>query len=85
MAATWWLQNRLSAPGMFAEDLQMAFALIEEFPNAGEAVHHRRIPNLRRVLLSRVQYHLYYNVLLKERIVEVLALWHTSRGTKPRL
>lgn len=70
---------------MFADDLESAFALIEEFPHAGEALAHRRIPQLRRILLSRTQYHLYYNALIEDGIVEVLALWHTSRGTKPRL
>jgi len=58
--------------------------LIEQFPHAGEAVSHPRIPTLRRVLLSHVQYHLYYNVFVEEEIVEVLALWHTSRQTQPR-
>jgi hypothetical protein len=24
-------------------------------------------------------------VLVDDRVIEVLALWHTSRGTKPRL
>ena len=70
---------------MLVEDLESSFALIEEFPHAGEGVPHRRIANLRRLLLSRVDYHLYYVVSLEERVVELLALWHTSRGTKPRL
>ena len=85
VAAAWWDKNRTDAPAMFAEDLASAFALIEEFPHAGEAISHPRIPELRRVLLSRAQYHLYYNVLLDDGVVEVLALWHTSRGKKPQL
>lgn len=68
---------------MFLEDLDAAFALIEEFPHAGELVHHRSIRELRRVQLSRVHYHLYYTVT-EERVIEILALWHTSRGKKPR-
>jgi len=83
--ADWWAKNRSQAPSMLAEDLESAFSLIEEFPLAGEAVPHDRIPTLRRVLLSRAQYYLYYSVLLDEGVVEVLALWHTSRGSKPRL
>ena len=69
---------------MLLEDLEAAFALIEEFPRAGELVHHRSIHDLRRVQLSRVQYHLYYAVADDERVIEILALWHTSRGKKPR-
>ena len=37
------------------------------------------------VVCSSVQYQLYYTVAVEEHIVEVPALWHTSRGTKPRL
>ena len=84
-AAAWWLENRAYAPAMFAEDLESAFALAEEFPHAGEAVPHPRIPGLRRILMSRVQYHLYYTITFDNSVVEILALWHTSRGSKPRL
>jgi len=84
-AADWWVKNRTSAPNMFAEELEGAFTLIEQFPHAGEAISHPGIPNLRRVLLSGSQYHLYYSVLIENGIVEVLALWHTSRGFGPRL
>ena len=81
----WWIENRTYAPAMFTEDLEAAFALIEEFPFAGEAIPHRRIKGLRRVLLSRVQYHLYYVAYAEDGVVEVLALRHTSRGARPRL
>jgi plasmid stabilization system protein ParE len=83
VAAEWWAKNRTDTPSMFADDLESALALVEEFPHAGEAIRHPGIPKLRRVLLSRVQYHLYYTVFVADRVVEVLALWHTSRGRKP--
>lgn len=70
---------------MFIEDLEAAFALVEEFPQAGESVYHPRIADLRRVHLSRVRYHMYYAVSQEAQVIEVLALWHTSRGTKPHL
>lgn len=84
-AANWWRKNRSKAPALFAEDLESAFSLIEELPNAGEPVRHPKIPSLRRVLLGNVQYHLYYVVALEDEIVEIIALWHTSRGRGPRL
>ena len=83
-AHDWWSHNRPSAPTMFLEDLELAFALIEQFPNPGERVSHRRIANLRRVLLSRVQYSLYYCSSEDAAVVEVLALWHSKRGSKPK-
>lgn len=84
-AAAWWEKNRRYAPTMFAEDLESAFDLIEQFPFAGEAVEHHSIPGLRRVLLGHAQYHLYYAVAIESDVIEVFALWHASRQTMPRL
>ena len=83
-AAAWWAKNRTYAPALFAEDLEAALDLIEEFPYAGEVISHRRIRGLRRVLLSQVRYHLYYEVV-GPGVVRILSLWHTSRGRMPRL
>lgn len=85
VASAWWAKNRPYAPQLFAEDLESAFDLIEQFPNAGEAVRHRHIAGLRRVLLSHVQYYLYYAVHYDAHIVEILGLRHSSRGTPLRL
>lgn len=84
-ASAWWTKNRPYAPRLFAEDLESAFDLIEQFPYAGEAVPHRRIRSLRRVLLSHVQYYLYYATYAEDAVVEILALRHSSRGTRLRL
>jgi plasmid stabilization system protein ParE len=84
-AADWWRKNREKAPDLFAEELESAFVLIEALPNAGEPVRHPRIPGLRRVLLGRVQYFLYYSVSPEAQVVDVLALWHTRRRKGPLL
>ena len=68
---------------MLMDELEAAYELIEELPFAGEAVPHGRIKGLRRVLLGRSQYHLYYAVSEDEATVEVLSFWHTSRGPRP--
>ena len=70
---------------MLADELETAFALITDMPFAGEAVNHSRITGLRRVLLGRTQHYLYYVVAEEASVVEVLSLWHTSRGKPPRL
>lgn len=77
-AADWWSKNRSKAPHLFAEELEAAFALIEELPNAGEPVRHARVLGIRRVLLGRVQDYLYYTVSFEAEVVEILALWHTD-------
>jgi plasmid stabilization system protein ParE len=70
---------------MLRDELESAYALIVELPFAGERVPHSRIVGLRRVLLGRTQYHLYYVVSEEDRAIDVLSLWHTSRGKGPAL
>jgi plasmid stabilization system protein ParE len=84
-AAAWWVKHRTKAPSALAEDLQAAFDLIEEFPYIGEPVKHFRIAGLRRILLGRIRYHLYYVASAEEQVIEVLAFWHTSRRRPPPL
>jgi hypothetical protein len=71
-AAKWWLENRPRNPTGLTSDLEAAFLLIEDLPNAGEAVTHRSIPNLRRVLLGLTQYYLYYSVDTDQQVGEIL-------------
>jgi plasmid stabilization system protein ParE len=40
---------------------------------------------VRRLLLSRTGYHLYYQVNAEAGRVEVLALWHSRRGREPSI
>ena len=82
-AAEWWLQHREKAPDAFADDLERGLELIALLPSVGEAVPHSRLTGIRRLLLGRVRYHLYYHHEAESDSVDVLALWHTGRGTGP--
>jgi plasmid stabilization system protein ParE len=84
-AARWWLTNRTAAPTLLSDEIGSAYILLGDLPFAGEEVPHSPIPGLRRVLLGRTHYHLYYVVSEADSVIDVLALWHTSRGSKPRL
>ena len=79
-ASTWWLRNRDKAPLAFAEDLDDAFQLVQQFPYSGQPVHHPEIESAHRVCLTRTRYYLYYSVDDQHRSVEILAIWHASRG-----
>ena len=70
---------------MLVDELEVAYKLISDMPFAGEPVPHSEIAGLRRVLLGGTQYHLYYVVSEVEAFVVVLSLWHTRRGSRPRL
>jgi plasmid stabilization system protein ParE len=82
-AATWWANNRPSAPDAIRVDFQEAVALLASQPGVGASSSTMRHPGLRRLYLSRVRYHIYYQVL-DERLV-VVAFWHASRGSGPGL
>jgi plasmid stabilization system protein ParE len=80
-ATVWWEINRTAAPGAIADEIEQAFALIRSQPQIGALARNARLPGIRRIHLSRVDYHLYYRVV--PDAIEVLAFWHTSRGSVP--
>jgi plasmid stabilization system protein ParE len=80
-AAAWWDDHRDKAPEAFEEDLSSGIAAIAENASTGSIV--RRGPvTLRRILLPRVRYYLYYR--LRNETIEVISIWHSSRRS-PRL
>lgn len=82
-AAAWWAANRPSAPKALVRDLRQALRAIAEQPNAGRRVRGAAFQNVRRVYLARVRYYLYYRVNPNDDTVEIVALWHSSRGSEP--
>ena len=84
-AAEWWSSNRLKAPKAFVHDFESALQLIASQPNIGSRARNVKLAGVRRIHLARVHYHLYYRVTPEPEAIEVLALWHTSRGKEPPL
>ena len=82
-AAAWWAINRLAAPDAIRLDLEDALGLLARQPDIGACSKSSRYPDLRRLYLSRVRYHVYYRVAGDKLFV--LALWHSSRGSGPVL
>ena len=82
-AAAWWAENRLSAPGAIAHDLEESIALLAEQPGIGSKYSGTRVGQVRRLYMSRVGYFLYYRA--SADALEVLAFWHARRGRQPRL
>lgn len=82
-AADWCTKNRPAAPGAIRQDLAEILSVLVNQPGVGVPTRRGRIRGLRRVTLTRVRYYLYYRA--SGRVLEVLALWHTSRGRQPPL
>ncbi len=58
-ANTWWRSNRQEASGAIAEEVERAIGLLALQPAAGAPARAVRLRGVRRILLSRVGYHLY--------------------------
>jgi plasmid stabilization system protein ParE len=82
-AQAWWLANRDKAPAALEDDLAEAYASIAAAPRASPLWAASRKPEVRRYLLRRVRYHLYYRV--EARHIVILALWHSSRRPPSQL
>jgi plasmid stabilization system protein ParE len=84
-AVKWWRANRADAPDLLTSEIARAFKLIRSQPSIGAVARNAALPGVRRVYLGRVRYHIYYRLISPPEAVEVLAFWHSSRGTGPSL
>jgi len=83
--AAWWRDNRAAAPDAIRDELVRVVSLLAAQPRIGARARSERLPCVRRLLVSRVRRFVYYRVLERESSVEILALWHESRGSGPRV
>src|SRR5271155_3525677 len=62
------------------DEVNAALDRLERFPKMGAPVRSRsRGPNVRRIILDRSGYHLYYRAHLESCLIEVICLWHEKR------
>lgn len=82
-AAQWWAENRPAAPGAVRIDIGHALVLLSRQPGMGARYEGARANGVRRLLVARVRYFIYYRVT--QDSLDVPAVWHTRRGQQPRL
>jgi plasmid stabilization system protein ParE len=80
-AETWWGLNRPKAPGAVRAELERAVIALR--PEIGTRARNIALPGVRRLHLGRIRYDLYYRLVEAPRRLEILALWHASRGSLP--
>jgi plasmid stabilization system protein ParE len=81
----WWLVNRRANPRLFDDELRAAWRRVGGAPHAGQPYAHPRVPGVRRVLMPRSRYHVYYVTDEAAGHVWILAIWHVARGGQPPL
>jgi plasmid stabilization system protein ParE len=84
-AARWWWENRSAAPELFVREFVDATARLSRTPEVGVPHRHRRIPGVRRLLLPRTRYHVYYVYQEERDEVWILSVWSAVRGRRPPL
>jgi plasmid stabilization system protein ParE len=82
-AHAWWKMNRPSAPRLLRDELAEALGLLRTAPKAGAPYPHRRLRDVRRIVLQSTRYYLYY--VVDSEGVTILAVWSALRGRAPRL
>lgn len=84
-AVNWWAEERPDAPSLFIEEFEAALRQLKMVPLAGTRYLPVHSYDLRRILLRRSLYHIYYTVHPADLRVVVRAVWHSARGRKPGL
>lgn len=74
-AQAWWLEHRLSAPGLLESELNGALTRYAVNPRASK--RYGRFADLRRLLMPRTRYYLY--AVLEPDVVVILSLRHAAR------
>lgn len=77
----WWAANRPAAPGAVRKELQNVTELLLQEPGLGSTVEAAGSPGVRRFHVERTRYWVYYRV--RQDRLEVLSVWHSSRGGGP--
>ena len=79
----WWIENRPAAPNLFVDELGAAIRKLGVLPRIGCRYDAPSQPEMRRVLMPRTRYHIYYTVDEDSRVARIQAVWHASRGHAP--
>ncbi len=70
-------QDNPTAALAWGDDLFRHIEVLESFPQIGVAVRHATFPETRRIVFGN--YLVFYRVRAAPKVVEIVAVWHTSR------
>jgi plasmid stabilization system protein ParE len=82
LASAWWREHRQAAPELFVQEIAAVLAMLGLWPSAGIRAQDTRLRGVRRLLMARVGYHVYFRV--EDQVIVVLSVWHAKRR-RPRI
>ena len=82
-AEEWWRRNRPAASNAIREEIEKVLPIVALQPRIGGRATNVKLAEVRRVHLRRIKYFIYYHVTGDPEFLEVVALWHSSRGSGP--
>jgi plasmid stabilization system protein ParE len=82
---TWWRENRLGSPDLFARELSDAKALLLKAPDIGSVYATIESVVVRRLLMRKTRHHLYYVLELEQNRLTIHAVWGAPRERGPEL
>jgi len=81
----WWLANRQTSPALFLRELRTALRQAQRSPHTGKLYEAAGVRPIRRILLPKTSYHIYYWADEAALVVRVYAVWYGGRGEGPNL
>lgn len=84
-AALWWSKNRPAAPHLFLDELAAAEIHLCTAPISGQIYGYRKNRLIRRWLLEKTEYHVYFSVNRRAQVIMLHSVWGARRGRGPKL
>ena len=83
--AAWWRENRPSVPDLFDDEVEAVLERLADAPKTGLSYLTVRGQLIRRILMPRTSYNVYFEIHEEQSLVRLVAVWHAARGRGPRL
>jgi len=81
----WWRENRTKNPTLFEDEIEAAIARLASFPKVARPYREVGNREIRRLCLRGSNHYVYCVIYEDRELVQVVAVWHTSRGLGPSL
>jgi plasmid stabilization system protein ParE len=83
--AAWWREHRPAARDLFDDEIAAVLDRLAEAPKTGLPYRTIRNRQIRRILMARTSYNVYFEIQEERALVRIVAVWHAARGHGPPL